>query len=504
MSTDDGLNQQEEEIFAAVDLGSNSFHLTLAKFEHQNIQTIGKLKVRVQLAAGLNRYNKLEKDSSDRAIECLNQFGQRLQGMPVNQVKALGTYTLRKARNSKKFLLKAEKALGFPIEIISGREEARLIYSGVAHCEITQKKLLVVDIGGGSTEFATGIGFSSELLDSLQMGCVSFSRRFFRNGEVKKSSFKKAITATRLELLSIEDLYLREDRDEVIGTSGTIEAVHLLLKERGLVDDVILYPALKALRKEFITKGNVENLTLPESIQDRKEIIASGLAILMGVFKSLKITEMRPSPAAMREGILFELFGAAQNEDIRESSVLGLRERFHIDNNQARRVYKTAKTIYRMVKHDWNIEKKGLKKLLRWACYTHEIGLSLNYSNHQKHGEYIIQSTDIAGFSLQQRNQLALLVRSSRRKFPMDLFNELGTDEQAQNLVYISRILRLAILLNHRRRDTSTLPESIKVNKKRMELCFKKGYLAEMTLLKADLEQESSFLQRKYLQLVFS
>ncbi len=500
----DNKNSKDEQVFAAIDLGSNSFHLTLATFQHKNIQILGRLKTRVQLAAGLNRYNKLEKESSDRAIDCLKKFGERLQGMPEASVKALATYTLRKARDKQKFLAKAEKALGYPIEIISGREEARLIYSGVAHYEVSKKKLLVIDIGGGSTEFATGTGFTSELLDSLQMGCVSFATKFFRNGEISKVNFKKAITATRLELLSIEDLYLREDWDEVIGTSGTIEAIELILKDKELIEDSITYSALKILRKELIATGKAENLQLPESIQNRKEIIASGLAILIGIFKSLKITSMRTSPAALREGILFELLGAANNEDIRESSILGLRERFHIDSDQANRVHKTAKKIYKMVKHDWDIDKKSLRQLLRWSCFTHEIGMSLNYSNQQKHGEYIICSTDIAGFSLQKKSKLALLVRSCRRKFPLEEFKQLDDNNDTDELIKVARILRLAILLNHRRRDSVFLPDSITVKGNAMRLCFPKKRLDKWTLLQADLELEDQFLQRKEMELSYT
>ena len=496
-------NNHQENVFAAIDLGSNSFHLTLAKFEHQNIHTIGTLKTRVQLAAGLNRYNKLEKESMDRAFVCLKEFGQRLEGMSPHNVKALATHTLRKARNAKKFLIQAERVLGFPIEVISGEEEARLIYNGVMHYETTQKKLLVIDIGGGSTEFATGTSFTLELLNSLQMGCVSYSEKFFKHGEIKKSYFKKAITATQLELLAIEDLYLRDDWDEVVGSSGTIEAIQLLLKDRKLIDNTITYPALKLLQKEFVNSGNAEGLKLPEAIQNRREVIASGLAILIGIFKSLKIVQMRASPAAMREGILLELFGATQNEDIRENSILGLREKFHIDTDQARRVYKTAKKIYRMVKTDWAIEKKGLKKLLRWCCYIHEIGLSLNYSNYQKHGEYIIGAMDITGFSVQKKNQLALLVRSCRRKFPKELFTEIESQTNTEDLIRLARILRLAILLNHQRRDGCTLPQKIKVDKNSMELYFDEGILHRKPLLKADLEQECGFLKRKQLQLKY-
>jgi len=342
------------------------------------------------------------------------------------------------------------------------------------------------------------------LLDSLQMGCVSYSIKFFNNGDIKKKYFNKAITATRLELLSIEDIYLRDDWDEVIGTSGTIAAIELLLKEKDYYQDGITYSALQLLKKEFIEAGNVENLVLPESISNRKEIISSGLAILIGIFKSFKIKKMLTSQAALREGILFELLGKNNNEDIREHSIFGLRERFHIDIDQAKRVQKTAKKLYKMIKKDWDIDDKELRQLLKWASYTHEIGMSLNYSNQQKHGAYIINSADIAGFSLQQKNQLALLVRSCRRKFPLKMFTEIEDMNLSTSLIKLARILRLAILLNHRRRDNTILPESIKIEGAHMHLSFKANILDNMRLLEADLELEKEFLESHELILSYN
>ncbi len=510
-STDELLATEDNEtdkelVFAAVDLGSNSFHITLAKFEHENIQIQGVLKHRIQLAAGLNKYNKLSKDSIARSVECLKLYGQRLQGMPADRVKALATYSLRKAKNANEFLREAELALGYPIEVISGTEEARLIYSGVAHYEATKEKLLVIDIGGGSTEFATGKGFNTELLDSLQMGCVSFSRQFFPNGDIKKIGFKKAITATRLQIVSIEDLYLREGWDDVVGTSGTIETIFYLLKDRNLIDNAITYKGLKILKKEFLQAEKVENLELNASALNRREIIVSGLAIMLGIFKSLKIKRMRISEAALREGILFDLLGKSHNKDVRDKAIHGLRDRFHVNADQARRVGNTAKKIFKMVKSSWELDKKEWRQLLSWAAEIHEVGMALNYSQQQKHGDYIIRATDISGFSLQRKKQLALLVRANRRKFPQYLFDEVEHSKERVALIRLSRILRLAVLLNHRRRDGIKIPHTIEVEdapsmgidkgvgKDRMKLYFSSHFLEDMTLVAADLEQERQFL----------
>ncbi len=494
---------QESPIIAAVDLGSNSFHLTLARLQHNNLQIIGRLKEKVRLAAGLNNEDYLDEAAQQRAIECLKQFRQRLHGMNASQVRAVGTYALRKAKNVRQFLQLAQDALGFPIEVISGREEARLIYEGVAHFQHTEAKQLIVDIGGGSTEFAIGEAFEPVLLDSLQMGCVSYTQRFFSDGLITKQNFKNAVIAARLELISIQDLYLREGWDIAIGTSGTIESILELCGEHHFDKNEISLDCLVVLKNKLLEMERLDAIELEGLAENRKEILPAGLAILIGVFKALKIRKMRTSPAALREGMLYELTGIEKPFDIKERAIKGLLTRYHIDFDQARRVNQTAINIWQQVHHAWDLSDNYYRQMLSWAARCHEIGLSINFSKQQKHGEYLLLNTDINGFSVQQQQILALLVRCFRRKFPLQRFEVIDNSTTRLRLIRLARILRLAVLLNHRRRDFHIPPFQITVGDDHMTLTFPDGYLKEHSLLNADLEQERVYLEAVNLPFIY-
>lgn len=494
---------QDSPIIAAVDLGSNSFHLTLARLQHNNLQIIGRLKEKVRLAAGLNEQGMLDEAAQQRAIDCLIQFKQRLQGMDASQVRAVGTYALRKAKNVRSFLLRAQEALGYPIEVISGREEARLIYEGVAHFQHTEAKQLIVDIGGGSTEFAIGEAFEPVLLDSLQMGCVSYTQRFFSDGLVNKQNFKNAVIAARLELISIQDLYLREGWDVAIGTSGTIESILDLCGEHHFDKSEISLECLIALKSKLFEMERLDAIELRGLAENRREILPAGLAILIAVFKALKIQRMRTSPAALREGMLYELTGIEKPFDIKERAIKGLLTRYHIDFDQARRVNQTALNIWQQVHQAWNLTDNYYRQMLSWAARCHEIGLSINFSKQQKHGEYLLLNTDINGFSVQQQQILALLVRCFRRKFPLQRFEVIDDTVTRERLIRLARVLRLSVLFNHRRRDFHIPPCDITVSDDQMQLTFPEGYLKEHSLLKADLVQEQSYLAAVNLPFIF-
>lgn len=490
-------------IIAAVDLGSNSFHLTLAQLQHNNLQIIGRLKEKVRLAAGLDKNNILTEESQQRAFNCLEQFKQRLGDSDTAYVRAVGTYALRKAKNTPEFLLKAEAILGYPIEVISGREEARLIFEGVAHFQLTNRKQMVVDIGGGSTEFAIGEAFEPVLLDSLQMGCVSYSQKFFNDGLVSKSNFKRAITAARLELLSIQDLYLREGWEITVGTSGTIESILDIYQATNSEKSDITLNDLLTLKKRLIDTKNIADINLEGLSETRREILPAGLAILIAIFKTLKIESMSTSPAALREGLLYELVGQEKTADIKERAVRGLLARYHIDMDQARRVNTIALLLWNKVAKPWDLDNDYFKYMLSWAARCHEIGLSINFSKQQKHGEYIIKNSDLSGFSIMQQRLLALLVRSFRRKFPLHRFEVISDDKFRTQLIRLGRILRLAVLFNHRRRDVAWPEIEVAVDNEEMTLVFPAQYLSEHSLLAADLEQEQAYLSQVNLPLLF-
>ncbi len=491
----------ESPIIAAVDLGSNSFHLTLARMMHNNLQIVGKIKEKVRLAEGLSDEGILDESAQQRAFDCLKQFQQRLQGMPADNIRAVGTFTLRKAKNIRPFLIEAQKLLGYPIEVISGREEARLIYEGVTQFQLSAKKQLVVDIGGGSTEFAIGEAFDPILLDSLQMGCISYSQRFFGDQQLSKGNFRNAITAARLELISIQDLYLRENWEEVIGTSGTIESILQLCAADHPGQTQITLDCLMKLKKRLIALKHFDAIDLDGLSENRREILPAGLAILIAVFKTLNIQQMKTSPAALREGLLYELTGREKSLDIRERAIKGLLTRYHIDFDQARRVNQTAQLLWKTVANQWDIENDYYRQLLSWAARCHEIGLNINFSKQQKHGEYLLLNTDINGFSVQQQQLLGLLVRAFRRKFPMHRFDIFDDADKKEKFIRLARLLRLAVLLNHRRRDANHPPISVSVEDENMTLEFPPNYLETHTLLSADLEQEQKYLEAVNLSL---
>lgn len=497
--------EQVAPTIAAIDLGSNSFHLTLARLQHNNLQIIGRLKEKIRLAEGLDDHHVLSEPAQQRAIECLKQFRHRLQGIPQHHVRAVGTYTLRKAKNARQFLQLAQQALGYPIEVISGTEEARLIYEGVAHFQLSKHKQLVIDIGGGSTEFAIGEAFEPVLLDSLQMGCVSFSQKFFNDKKLTENNFQQAITAAQLELLSIQDLYLREGWSLTIGTSGTIESIVEICQSIGFEPNSITLDCLLSLKQQLLAMKDFDGIQLQGLAENRREILPAGLAILIAIFQTLKISSIETSPAALREGMLYELTGIEKIFDIKERAIKGLLNKHHVDMDQARRVNQTALSLWTKVANNWLINDDQSRLTLSWAARCHEVGLNINFSKQQKHGEYILKNTDINGFSVQQQQQLALLVRSFRRKFPLHRFDAIDNTQHKNKLIKLARLLRLAVLFNHRRRDFDSPEVDIHIDANdTMVLTFSQQYLDQHKLMAADLQQEQTFLKKAGLNLVIN
>ncbi len=331
------------EHLAAIDLGSNSFHMVVARQVHGEIQLMDGLSEKVQLGAGLDKDNCIDDETQTRALECLGRFAQRIAGIPRGSVRVVGTNTLRQARNARQFIDRAEEVLGHDIEIVAGREEARLIYLGVAHTLADDAgQRLVVDIGGGSTELIIGERFESSETESLHMGCVSFARRFFADGNISEKAFDKAVTAARQEVLSIHANYRRIGWQQSVGASGTIKAISQVCVENGWCDAGITLEGLKKARKRVIKAGSVAKLDLKGLREDRRPIFPSGLAILYGIFEQLNIEYMEVSSGALREGLLYDLLGRFGHEDVRDRSIQSLMNRHHVERSQAERVCETA------------------------------------------------------------------------------------------------------------------------------------------------------------------
>ena len=480
--------------YAAVDAGSNSFHMMVANIVEGRIQIMDKLKETVRLAGGLDDNQKLTDEASQRALDCLHRFGERIREIPRSNVRAVGTNTLRQVRNSKAFLKKANQALGHPIEVISGREEARLIFLGVAYSNFNNsEQRLVIDIGGGSTELAIGRGYDPALTESLYMGCVNMSERFFKNGEITAKKMRKAILAALQELESIEIKYKHAGWETIYGSSGTILAIRDVIKARGSTDAGISWGALTKLKDDVIAAEHVQNFRMEGLSPSRAPVFAGGVAILCAAFESLSIQQMNVSESALREGLLLDLIGRLQDQDVRDKTVTDLVQRYNIDVDHAQRVQQTVISCYRHLRDNWLLDKDTDLKHLRWAALLHEIGLAIAHNQYHKHGGYLLNHSDLPGFSREEQSLLAFLVRCHRRKIAPEELQTLSDDIQ-QKALRLCIILRLAVVLN-RGRSRNALPEfRLTADDGTIQIKFPDNWLAEHPLTEADLSTEAEYL----------
>ena len=483
---------QPGELIAAVDLGSNSFHMVVAREFHGEFRTLERRGQKVQLAAGLDDQFQLSEEAQQRGLECLREFAQRLQGMDPAKVSVLATNALRAARNRQEFIDRAEAVLGYPIEVIAGREEARLIYLGVSHTLADDAgNRLVVDIGGGSTEFIIGERFEPKALESLHMGCVSFTKRFFADGKINEANFDKAVAAARQELLNIEGQYTRLGWDSAVGSSGTIRAVEQTVVEFGWSSEGITKQALKKLRKQAMQFDTIDDVALPGVKVERRQVFIGGLAILTAVFDTFGIEHMVYSDGALREGALWDLFGRSDHEDVRRRTVQSLKERFFVEDDQAERVRDTALALFDQVKDAWGMDD-SMANWLVWGAELHEIGLSLSHSGFHKHGAYLLQHADMLGFTRQGQAKLAALVRCHRRKFAVAEFDTISKSRRGQ-MIQLARLLRLAVILNHGRGVHPVPVPQLSSDGDQLELVLPEGWLEEHPLTAGDLLAEVDY-----------
>ncbi len=490
------------ETIAAVDLGSNSFHMIVARLSQGELQIVDRLREPVRLGSGLDEKNRLRPEAAEAALACLERFGQRVRDLPPEAMRAVGTNTLRKARKAGDFLAQAERALGHPIEIISGVEEARLIYLGVAHSlSHNGGQRLVMDIGGGSTELIIGQGFEPLHLESLYMGCVSVSQTHFSEGRISRERWRAADLAARLELEPVKRAYRKLGWEQVSGASGTIRAVRDVVRAAEWSETGITLESLRRLRKELLKAEHIDELKLKGLQEDRQPVFVGGVAILLATFEVLGIEHMMVSDGALREGLLYDTVGRLQHHDVREAAVSAMEQRHHIDSAHGARVETTALALLEQVDEDWGLKDIEAWHMLRWAARLHEVGLVIAHSQYQKHGAYLLANSDLPGFSRQDQALLAALVRGHRRKLPLEVFRALpeAVRPRAESLCIL---LRLAVLL-HRNRSSRALPEvRAEVKKHRLVLCFPDAWLDGHALTLADLERERAYLKAMGLALV--
>lgn len=474
----------KHETLAAVDLGSNSFHLQIGRVVGGQVYLLDSLRDSVRLGAGLTRDRRLDRATQLRALEALGRFGERLRGFPRGAVRAVGTNALRVASNAEEFLAEAKTTLGFPIEVIFGREEARLIYLGVAHTlPPSQERRLVVDIGGGSTEFIIGTGLEPELMESITMGCVSYSLKYFPEGKIDKSGFKRAELAAANELQRIVKSFRRTGWKNVVASSGTARSLASMISEGGLSGQGITAGGLKKLRAAFIEAGDVERLKLPGLRDDRAPILPGGLAILVAILAEFGIEGLDVSDGALRQGVLYDLLGRVQHHDMREVTVSEFMRRYHVDMVQAERVAGLAARLQAELVIE-PPEAEGL--MLRWACVLHEIGIPIAHAAYHKHSAYILSQADMPGFSRDEQARLARLVLAHRGK--LTKLEGLSARSSDWSLIFA---LRLAVLFYLARSDVMLPRIACRATDSGFALAVERGWLDEHPLTEAALEAEA-------------
>lgn len=480
---------REYSTIAAVDLGSNSFRLQVARVVGDQVYPLDSLKESVRLGAGLTPDKMLDEEAQLRALACLKLFGERLRELPREAVRAVGTNTFRVAKNASAFLDAAQNALGFPIEIIAGREEARLIYIGVAHgLPLSEEKRLVVDIGGGSTELIIGSGYQPARMESLYMGCVSFSRRFFPDGKVTRNSLQQAELAARSEIQTIATEFSAGHWQQAVGSSGTARALAEILEQNGLSPSGLTREGMSGLRELLLKSGDVKLLQLAGLPSDRMPVLAGGFAIMNSIFTELDIKHMAIASSALREGVLYDLLGRFHQHDMRESTVREFMRRYHVDPPQAGRVQELADTLFDQLVHKLAGNVDEPRQYLAWAARLHEIGISIAHTGYHRHSAYILANADMPGFSTREQALLSLLVRAHRGSLKklQDQQPVRNSDEWVLILV-----LRLAVLFCRSRSDAELPGMKLKSGGSgSFSLAIDRDWLERNTLTRALLENE--------------
>lgn len=481
--------------YAAVDLGSNSFHLVISRYEHGEFNVIDRQKDVVRLAGGLDSSGYLSEEAAARALECLHRFGQLLRPIPQNQVRVVGTNALRRMKNKARFLEMAEQALGHSIEIIAGREEARLIYLGVSKWSaMGDEPRLVIDIGGGSTEIIAGRGDVAHCRESLEVGCVVQSNLFFADGKISRKRFNRAIVAAELAIQPVVKEFRLQGWTQVIGCSGTMKSISNVLITGGWSRDGINRESLGRLVEHVISAGHIDQLTMPGLSNERRPVFAGGLSIVAALVELFGIQQMSVSDIALREGVLYDLVGRSSAEDIRDVTVAAMLQKWGVEASHGESVKETAMQLYEQVAPSWTITDNWLKDILGWAAQMHELGLLVSHDSYHNHGAYIVENADMAGFARRDQLLLAALIAGHRRKFPLDKFEDLPSTlvTPAKRLAVL---LRLSVLLH---RERSVAPPEIpkmEVLGQKLMLKFPAGFLDNNPLTNADLNQEKTWLK---------
>ncbi|MBX2807112.1 MAG: Ppx/GppA family phosphatase [Cellvibrionaceae bacterium] len=498
--------ERKSPYFAAVDLGSNSFHLLIVKIHGDSLETVDRVKDMVQIAQGLQHNNTLLDAAQERALHCLRCFQERLHDIPADQIRVVATKAMRMASNAAAFLQKAEQALQHPIDIISGYEEARLVYLGTSHNISADKgQRLIIDIGGGSTEFIIGSGPKPLLMESLSIGCVTYTDRYFSDQQgnimtesINATNLNEAYYATRIQLEPIGQIYRGQGWDIAVGSSGTVRAIAELIPNNQATG-VINAGGLDQLKHSLQQTGT---LSKTDGIStQRYKVLAAGIAILSAIFDELGLSQIHVVKTTLKEGLIYDTLGRLSARDIRDQTVGKLMEQYHVDKAQVQRVERCIKHFLPSLPTPHVINSINISKILHWAAKLHEIGLSISHSGHHHHSHYLLSNSDMAGFSRFEQKLLAVFVGSHRRKIRAERLNVLSAETQASLSMFLP-CLRLAVLLNQRRDAQNTLP-TFYTQDNIMRLQFPPHWLDKHPLTYRNLLQEQHYLQVLGIQLDF-
>ncbi|KHA59765.1 guanosine polyphosphate pyrophosphohydrolase [Vibrio variabilis] len=474
-------------LYAAIDLGSNSFHMLVVRHIDGSVQTMAKIKRKVRLAAGLDEHNALNLEAMQRGWDCLSLFAERLQDIPTENIRIVGTATLRTATNVDVFLEKANQILGHKIEVISGEEEAATIYKGVAHTSGGSGRRLVVDIGGASTELIIGEGFEAKALTSLKMGCVTWLERHFKDRQLTVTNFNNAILAAKETLQPILEQYQEIGWDVCVGASGTVQALQEIMLAQGM-DEVITHAKLKRLQKQAMRADHLEELEIEGLTLERALVFPSGLSILIAIFELLEIDSMTLAGGALREGLVYEMVDELKQDDIRARTIASVQHRYQLDQAYGEQVAHLAQRLLSQCQQDWIVEEQG-KVLLETAAKLHEVGLTIDFKKGGEHSAYLLQSLDLPGYTRAQKHLLGEIARRYREQLTSLPEQHAVSGSSAKRIL---RLLRLAVLLTHRRNPELEPNISLSSEGDKLTLTIDAKWLDANPLTSAELEIEAN------------
>ena len=502
MDTENQEPLPEGSLLAAIDLGSNSFHLIIAKIEHGEMRPVEVLAEKVQLGAGLEN-GRLSEEAIERGLECLSRFAQLLESVEPERIRVVGTNALRVAKNRRDFTRPAKRILGAKVDVVYGREEARLVYLGVAHslADDAQSRL-VIDIGGGSTELIIGERFEPQRLESLQMGCVSYGRDCFPKGKISKDNYRNAYDRARVRASHIHHAFNSKHWEECVGSSGTLQAIETIISQNGWGDGGIERKGLAKLEKRLLKFKVMDDIRLEGLAANRRNVILPGVAITSALFDVLGIEHMRPSKGALREGVIYDLMGRLSHEDVRERTINALMQRYAVDTELAEDVERRARTLFTATRMSWHLTMDDWE-LLHWTARTHEIGMAISHKHFNRHTAYLLRNADLPGFSQEEQEQLAVLALGHRGKIADDIFTDIA-DSDRERIQYLLGIIRLATCFKYVE-QLAQLPDfSILASENAITLEFPEGWLKEHALTARELEGERVALAKIGLELNYS